>query len=116
MAYHDPIQCVIDAVEACRLIQEYTAGITLASYQADRMRRDATEREFEILGEAFSRIEAFDDTLRDVVVPEMGKAIGMRHHIAHGYDKVKDDVVLDTAINKIPPLLAKLEAWLEANG
>ncbi len=37
-------------------ILNYTAGMTLESYEADSKTKDAVERNFEIIGEAASRI------------------------------------------------------------
>ena len=37
-------------------ILEYTAGMTFDSYEADSRTKDAVERNFEIIGEAASRI------------------------------------------------------------
>ncbi|SDX16984.1 Protein of unknown function DUF86 [Hydrobacter penzbergensis] len=37
-------------------ILEYTAGMTFESYEADSKTKDAVERNFEIIGEAASRI------------------------------------------------------------
>ena len=70
----------------------YTTGLTLAAYQEDEMRRLAVERLFEILGEAFNRMDDADPSLRDHF-PEMGKVIGARNRIIHGYDVVSDVII-----------------------
>jgi len=111
---YDLRKSVWDATEACREIRELTAGKTLADYLADRPHRLAIERLFEILGEAFSRIDDVDPSFRDRF-SEMGAAIGMRNRISHGYDRVIDSVVLDVAKENIPVLMAKLAAWLDEN-
>ena len=112
---YDKKKSVWDAAEACRKIQEYTAEQTIETYQADPLRRLAVERLFEILGEAFKRIEEVDPSFRDQF-SEMGDAIGMRNRISHGYDRVKDATVLDVAQADIPVLMEKLTAWLNENG
>lgn len=43
---------LFDIARACRSIQEFNAGGSLVEYSADAMRRAATERMFEIIGEA----------------------------------------------------------------
>ena len=50
-------QSVMDALDACQKIQEYTQGHTLETYCQNSQRVDAVERRFEILGEAFNRID-----------------------------------------------------------
>jgi len=111
---HDLKKSVWDAMDACQKIQEFTAEQTLESYLADDLRRLAVERLFEILGEAFNRIDDVDPSFRSCF-SEMGDAIGMRNRISHGYDCVNDEVVWFTAINSVPRLMTKLETWLDEN-
>ena len=113
--YHDIIQSVMDAVDACRALQEFTTGQTLESYRADRLRRLAVERLFEILGEAMNRVDEADPLFREYL-PEMGKIIGTRNRIAHGYDRVEDMVIWDAVVTNIPDLMDKLTAWLHTKG
>jgi uncharacterized protein with HEPN domain len=112
---HDVRKSVWDALNACRKLQEYTKGLTVEAYQADYMRRLATERLFTILGEAFNRINEVAPSLR-VHFPEMGKFIRNRNHITHEYDFVDDKVVWLVAKQNVPALADKLAAWLAENG
>ena len=108
---HDLKKSVWDAWNACRLIQEFMKGHTLETYQQNLRDCSAVERQFEILGEAFNRIDDIDPSFRDHFV-EMGDAIGMRNRISHGYDRVNAEVVWLTAVKRIPTLIVKLETWL----
>jgi uncharacterized protein with HEPN domain len=108
---HDVRKSVWDAAEACRVIQTFTAGRTLETYLTDQMLRSAVERQFEILGEALKRVRDAEPAFYEGF-PEMRAVIGMRDRIAHGYDVVDDNIVLRAASQDIPPLMAKLEAWL----
>jgi uncharacterized protein with HEPN domain len=112
---YDLRKSVWDAKEACWNIQMFTAGLTLDIYQKSNLIRSAVERQFEILGEAFNRIEDADPSFRGRF-SEMGDAIGMRNRLAHGYDCVDDGVVWLAVKESIPLLLDKLTAWLEKNG
>ena len=109
---HDLKKSVWDALEACRMIQEFTAGRTLASYQADTMRHLAVERLFTILGEAFKRIDEAAPSFR-AQFPETGKIIGTRNRVMHDYDSVDDDILWLAVENQIPALVNKLAAWLD---
>jgi len=111
---HDVRKSMLDALNACLNIQAFTVGQTLATYQADIMRRSAVERQLEILGEAFKRIDDIDPSFRDRF-PEAGRVIGARNRIAHGYDAVDDEVIWAAAQDNIPLLMTKLEAWLGEN-
>ena len=92
---------MVDALEACRAIQQFTTGSNFAAYAADSMRRAAVERKFEILGEALSRVEtsAPEFTGR---LPEIRRIIGMRNRIIHGYDAVDDEIVWTPCSAKFP--------------
>ena len=111
---HEIKKSVWDAWNACRLIREFNAGQTLANYIENCLLRSAIERQFEILGEAFKRIDEVDLSFRGRF-SEMGDAIGMRNRLSHGYDRVDDEIVWLTAQKQVPVLMAKLAAWLDEN-
>jgi uncharacterized protein with HEPN domain len=106
---------LLDALEACRAIQQFTAGSNFAAYAADAMRRPAVERKFEILGEALHRAEESAPELTGRF-PEIRRIIGMRNRIIHGYDAVDDEIVWDTVQRKIPALLEHLSTFLKDDG
>jgi len=113
--FHDIIQSVMDAEEACKKIQKFAEGYTLETYEQNELTRSAIERKFGILGEALNRVDAADPTFRDYL-PEMGKVIGMRNRINHGYDRVLNPLLWDAVKNNVPDLQNKLSAWLDKNG
>jgi len=106
---------LVDAVEACRAILQFTAGCNFSAYAGDSMRRAAVERKFEILGEALNRAEESAPELTKRV-PEIRRIIGMRNRIIHGYDAVDDEIVWDTVQQKIPSLLEQLSTQLRDEG
>jgi uncharacterized protein with HEPN domain len=53
-------QLLEDIRDAAAFIVEMTRGVTLERYAADRMLRQAVERNFEIIGEAVKRLSAAD--------------------------------------------------------
>jgi len=99
---------LLDALGACRAICAFTDGRTFDQYKQDLLLRSAVERQFEILGEAFGRIDGLDATFREQL-PEMAAIIGMRNRIIHGYDAVDDSIVWD-AVHRHAP---RLTIWLE---
>jgi uncharacterized protein with HEPN domain len=106
---------LLDAQEACRAIQQFTAGSNFVSYAADSMRRAAVERKFEVLGEALSHAEESDAKLAERL-PEIRRIIGMRNRIIHGYDAVDDEIVWDAVQGKISSLLDQLSVLLSEAG
>ena len=74
-------------------------------YMTDKMLRRAVEREFEIIGEALSRIEKLDATIK---ISSKRQIISMRNRVIHGYDKIDNEIIWGTIIRHLPTL--KLEA------
>lgn len=74
---------LFDVVDACRAIEEFNPGGTLADHSGDRMRRAATERMFEIIGEAMARLRRTDPETLDRLT-EASAIIGFRNRLIHG--------------------------------
>ena len=51
---------LLDLLTACRAIESFAAGRSFAEYEKNEQFRAATERKFEIIGEALSRLHASD--------------------------------------------------------
>lgn len=99
----DARKYLLDALNACEAITEFTQQNSLDDYSANLLLRSAVERQFEIMGEAFSKLDNIEPEYRHLY-PEMGKIIGMRNRIIHGYDSVDDAIVWDAVKNHVPPL------------
>jgi len=100
-----------DALTSCRAIQEFTAGKSLHDYEKSRLLRSATEREFEVIGEALNRL----DKLAPAVAAKISskeQIISFRNRIIHGYDSVDDLIVWTTIQNNLPVLHAEVEKLL----
>ena len=106
---------LLDAVQAIDLVQAFVAGISLADYNADKMRRSAVERQLEILGEACSRLAKLEPALIDSVV-NLKLAIDLRNRIIHGYDSVDDEIVFFTVADDLNGLHAALSKLLAVRG
>jgi uncharacterized protein with HEPN domain len=78
---------------ASRAIEEFTRGKTESDYRASDLLRSATERKFEIIGEALMRMRDLDaETFARF--SEAHAIVGFRNRIIHGYDSVDDGIVL----------------------
>lgn len=100
---HDPRKLLYDIVTACEAIREFTRDRSAEQYEADRMLRSACERQFEIIGEAMTRLRATHASLFASV--ENGEAIvAFRHRLIHGYDTVDAEIVWDVIQTKLPHL------------
>ena len=79
-------------------------------YIADIKTKRAVERDIEIIGEAVNRILKKD---KDFKIENAQKIIGARNRIAHGYDKISDDLLWGIVINHLPKLKSENAILIE---
>jgi uncharacterized protein with HEPN domain len=79
-------------------------------YLSDKMLRRAVEREFEIIGEAMSRIEKLDSTIN---ISSKKQIISMRHRVIHGYDKIDNEIIWGTIVRHLPTLKIEINNLLK---
>jgi len=68
------------------------------------------ERDIEIIGEAINRVLRKDNSFE---FENAQKIIGTRNRIAHGYDKISDDLIWSIVINHLPKLKFEISSLLE---
>jgi len=102
---------LLDVLLACQAIESFAAGRSFAEYQADEQFRAATERKFEIIGEALTRLGR---TAPHAIqrISEVPAIVAFRNRITHGYDSIDDLVVWDIVQQKVPVLKAEVEKLL----
>jgi uncharacterized protein with HEPN domain len=81
-----------------------------ADYLTDIKTRRAVERNIEIIGEAVNRILKKDKHFK---LENAQKIIGTRNRIAHGYDKISDELIWSIVINNIPKLKEEVDNILK---
>jgi uncharacterized protein with HEPN domain len=106
---------LFDAMQACVVIAEITAGKDFAAYSADRILRYAVERQFEIIGEALGRAVRLDGSLL-IDLPDLPNIVAFRNRLIHGYDSVDDAIVWSIVREELPSLETDLRGWLHAHG
>ena len=72
--------------------------------------RRAVEREFEIIGEAMSRIEKLDSTIE---ISSKRQIISMRNRVIHGYDKIDNEIVWGTIVRHLHGLKFEIDNLLD---
>jgi uncharacterized protein with HEPN domain len=107
----DPGVILSDAIATGEDIVAMIGGMSEAEFVADRKTQRATERSFEIIGEALARL-ARDFPELSERIPDHRRVIDFRNVLAHGYDVVDPRLVLDLAKTRLPGLLAALRAAL----
>jgi uncharacterized protein with HEPN domain len=100
-----------DMRRAAELLKQFTAGKRRADYKKDEFLRSAVERQFEIIGEALSRLRK-DAPEAAARIPNHRRIIDFRNILIHGYDKVDHDVVWDIVEADLPELLREVRSLL----
>ena len=109
---HDPLKLLQDIVDAAEFILELTRARSLAKYEQSRIIRAAVERNFIIIGEAFTRLGRIDAKMAESLggFPQI---IAFRNIVVHGYDVVDDAVVWGIIQNEVPRLLSAARTMLD---
>lgn len=102
---------LFDIIQSIEEIESYFAEqpIIFENYTKDRKTKRAVERNIEIIGEATNRIIKKDSMF---VLANAQKIIGTRNRIAHGYDKISDDLIWSIIINHLPKLKLEVQDLL----
>jgi uncharacterized protein with HEPN domain len=101
---------LFDIQESIDSIQKYLGDQRdFKDYLANKMLRRAVEREFEIIGEAMSRIEKLDPTIE---ISAKRQIISMRNRVIHGYDKIDNEIIWGTIVRHLPKLKIEIDNLL----
>lgn len=91
----------------CKIL-DYTAGMHFERYEVDSKTKDAVERNFEIIGEAASRVpEAFKELYPHI---EWRIIKDFRNFIIHEYFGIDNVIVWDIIQNRLPNLADEIKA------
>ena len=100
-----------DVRDAAAFVRQITGDRTLPQYSADRMLRQAVERNFEIIGEALKRLAAGDPATAGRI-GEYQQIIAFRNVLIHGYDLVDHAVVWSVIETQLPVLVDDVSTLL----
>ena len=103
---------LFDILQSIAEIESYFEGRPkkFEEYIKDIRTKRAVERDIEIIGEAANRILRKD---RNFKIENVQKIIGARNRIAHGYDKISDDLIWSIVINHLPKLKEEISTLFE---
>ncbi len=85
--------------------------VTPPMYFADRRRRDAVIRNFQVIGEAIKNLP--DDLKKDYPKTDWKKIAGFRDVLTHVYFGITDTILWDNARNKLPGLKKDIQHILK---
>ena len=102
----DYLQHILEAIDN---IQDYTTGMDLDAFIADRKTRDAVIRNLEIIGEACNNVAKNHACFatEHAEVP-WGFAYEMRNALSHGYFTVDHAIVWQTIQRDLPKLRSQI--------
>jgi uncharacterized protein with HEPN domain len=102
MSERETILLLGDIQAAINNIAAFTKNMTFEMYQSDLRTKHAVERNFEIIGEAVSRIPEKFKTLHPQIEWRILK--DFRNFIIHEYFGINDEILWDTIQFRIPEL------------
>jgi uncharacterized protein with HEPN domain len=110
MASREPAARLEDILDAIAVIGAYMSGKTLEDYLAQRMLRDAVERNVERISEASRHIPRGLKAKH----PEIPwrKIAGIGNILRHAYPIVDDSLIWEVVVRDLPPLKAAVEQML----
>ena len=103
---------LFDMQHAALGIATYVEGKTLEDYLRDEMLRSAVERQFEIIGEAITRLRKFDPSIA-ARISEYDRIVAFRNVLIHGYDQIDHATTWRIVQEKLPTLQRELDELLK---
>ena len=77
-----------DILENSKAALRYLSSLDFEAFCCDDKTQAAVERRMEIVGEALKRLREIDESSLSEQIPDYFRIIGLRNHLAHGYDNV----------------------------
>jgi uncharacterized protein with HEPN domain len=104
---------LVDASNACQLVEEFLKGRTRSDLDSDLLLQSAVLHQLLVLGEAVRRLsESFRECHPEI--PWSG-FIGLRNVIIHQYDMVDLNKIWEIATVEVPLLYRQVHALLPNN-
>ena len=108
------IKLLYDIEMAIQAINSFCYGKSKIDYQNQLILRSAVERQYDIIGEALSKIRKIDAAFLSQI-SESEKIIAFRNILIHAYDVVDPNIAWDILENKLPILYREIIHLLQTN-
>lgn len=103
---------LFDIQSSIHNIETFTEKITFyEEYEKDTMLQQAVERNFEIIGEAMSKILKLQP---DIPITSARKVVDTRNKLIHNYDEIEAENIWIIVIDHLPLLKLEVELLLKA--
>ena len=103
---------LFDIQRALSALQEFIGEKSFRDYAGDDMLRAATERQFEIIGEALAQLAKREPAVASEIT-DYRQIIAFRNILIHGYAEIDDRLVWDIVETKLPKLRAEVGDLLQ---
>ncbi len=100
-----------DASSAAERVARFTKGKTFADYEVAELLRAAVERQFEIIGEAFTQLRRVDPEVAEAI-PAISRIVAFRNVLIHGYASVDHRLVWGVVEAHLAPMRAAVDKLL----
>jgi uncharacterized protein with HEPN domain len=102
---------LLDILQSAQSIDEHLEGRRVFSeYLASKTMRRAVEREFEIIGEALSKLLKINAS---VPISKARFIVDLRNRVIHAYDAIDDVIIWKIIMKDLPILLQEVASLLE---
>jgi len=98
-------------LDAATQAESFAKGENRGSLENDRKLVFALLKAVEVIGEAASQVSK--DTRKELPLIPWADIIGMRHRLIHAYFAINLDILWNTIVKDLPPLVGVLEEVLE---
>lgn len=106
------LKYVFDIKAAAEKIQRFVAAKTEADYLADELLQSGVERQFEIIGEAMSKLHKIDPSVAEGIT-DYRKMIAFRNVLIHGYVVIEPLIVWGVIEGNLEHLIEQVTAIFE---
>ena len=103
---------LLDMLHAARIVNTFVEGADREVVESNVVLQSGLAKFIQDIGEAANRVTS-EFRARHSQIP-WRDIVSMRNHLVHAYTDIDLDVLWDTALNDLPPLIAHLEAILSA--
>ncbi|MCK4265831.1 MAG: DUF86 domain-containing protein [Thermoplasmata archaeon] len=106
----DDTVCIKHVLDAARKAVEFSKGRNRRDLDSDEKLALSLVHLLEIVGEAASGVS--EDYRKEHPGVPWKNMIGLRNRLIHGYFDVNYDIVWDTVVSDLPPLITEMEKLL----
>ena len=101
-----------DILDALTKIEIYTKDYSFEDYVNDSKTKDAVERNFEIIGEAVSKLLKINP---EINISYARQIVDLRNKVIHAYDNVNNIIIWKVVTKDLPVLLSEVKNSLKEN-